>query len=70
MPLAVVVLGIRWFWLGAEKGIQENCYPDCVKDGEVSAALSIFLVVLGLWIAVLIVSSLRRRREEFRWPFR
>jgi hypothetical protein len=66
-PAAVVVLGIRWFWLASVNGIQENCEPHCVTDSEVSTALAIFLVVLGLWIVVLIVSFLRRRRED---PFR
>jgi hypothetical protein len=70
MPLAVIALGARWFYLGVANGIQENCDPHCVTDGQVTTALWMFLVALGLWIGVLVVISLRRRHEEFRWPFR
>jgi len=70
MPLAVIALGARWFYLSVATGIQENCDPNCVTDGQVTTALWMFLVALGLWIGVLAVISLRRRHEEFRWPFR
>jgi hypothetical protein len=68
LPLIVIALGAVWMYHGFASGIQENCEPDCVTDGEVTAWRSNFLAALGLWLIVVCAHfwSRRRERDEFR----